>query len=116
MEDQVEIIEQGASDKVDTLRLTTNIDALNRVTTDDGPNTTKCRVAPLDDILAEKAPVLIKTDVEGHERWVIEGAKKTFASPALVAVQIETGEANVLGMMQARRVSQPACMRQSGGN
>lgn len=106
VEDRVEIIEQGASDKVDMLRFTTHIDALNRVTTDDGPSTMKCKVAPLDDILAEKAPVLIKIDVEGHEKWVIEGARKTFASPGLIAVQIETGEAavenNVLGMMEAQ--------------
>jgi FkbM family methyltransferase len=106
VEDRVEIIEKGASDKVGALRFTMDIDALNRVTTHDGPNTVECGVAPLDDILAEKAPVLIKIDVEGHEKWVIEGARKAFASPQLLAVQIETGEAavenNVLGMMEAQ--------------
>ena len=106
VEDRVEIIEKGASDKVGALRFTTNMGALNRVTTHDGPNSVECRVAPLDDILAGKAPILIKIDVEGHERWVIEGARKAFASPGLVAVQIETGEAavenNVLGMMEAQ--------------
>lgn len=104
--DRVEIIEKGASDKIGALRFTANIDALNRVTDRDGPNTVECRVAPLNDILAEKAPVLIKIDVEGHERWVIEGARKAFASPSLIAVQIETGDAavenNVLGMMEAQ--------------
>jgi hypothetical protein len=35
MEDHVEIIEQDASDKVDKLRFTTNIDALSRIVTDD---------------------------------------------------------------------------------
>jgi FkbM family methyltransferase len=104
--DRVEIIEQGASNRIDTLRFTTNLDALNRITTTDGPNTVDIRVAPLDDFLAHKAPVLIKIDVEGHERWVIEGATKTFASPGLIAVQIETGEAavknNILGIMEAQ--------------
>lgn len=106
VEDRVEIIEMGASDKVDTLRFTTNIDALNRVTTLDGPNTVECRVAPLDEILAGKAPILIKIDVEGHEKWVIGGARNAFASPRLIAVQMETGDAavenNVLGMMEVQ--------------
>ena len=35
MEDRIEIIEQDASDKVDKLRFTTNIDALSRIVTDD---------------------------------------------------------------------------------
>jgi FkbM family methyltransferase len=104
--DRVEIIEQGASNRVGTLRFTTNLDALNQITTTDGPNTANIRVAPLDDILVNRAPVLIKIDVEGHEKWVIEGAMKTFASPGLIAVQIETGEAtvknNVLAMMEAQ--------------
>ena len=37
VENRVEIIEQGASNKVDTLSFTTNMDALNRVTTDGWP-------------------------------------------------------------------------------
>ncbi len=37
VQDRAENIEQGASDKVDKLRFTTNIDALNRIMTDDGP-------------------------------------------------------------------------------
>ena len=104
--DRVEIIEQGASNRVGILRFTTNLDALNQITTTDGPDTTNIRVAPLDDILVNKAPVLIKIDVEGHEKWVIEGATKTFASPGLIAVQIETGDeavkSNVLAMMEAQ--------------
>jgi hypothetical protein len=35
MEDRVEIIEEDASDKVDKLRYTTNIDALSRIVTDE---------------------------------------------------------------------------------
>jgi FkbM family methyltransferase len=100
--DRVEIIEQGASNRVGTLRFTTNLDALNQITTTDGPNTANIPVAPLDDILVNRAPVFIKIDVEGHEKLVIEGATKTFASSGLIAVQIETGEATVKKMMEAQ--------------
>jgi len=41
VQDRVEIIEQGGSEKVDKLRFTMNLDALNRIMTDDaGPNLT----------------------------------------------------------------------------
>lgn len=103
---QVEVIEVGASNKQDTLRFTTHKDALNRITTDQSDNTTTIPVETLDNILVDKQPVLIKIDVEGHEKCTIEGAKHVFASPKLLAVQMETGEAaienNVLEMMTAK--------------
>lgn len=50
---------------------------------------------------------------------VIEGARKAFASPGLVAVQIETGEAavenSVLETMESQG-SRLAPTRRSGGN
>jgi hypothetical protein len=45
VQDRVENMEQDASDKVDKLRFATNIDALNRIMTDDGPNITMISVA-----------------------------------------------------------------------
>jgi len=56
--------------------------------------------------------VLIKIDVEGHEKHTIEGARKVFASSKLTAVEVETGEAsvqnNVLSVMPEQGVT--ACV------
>lgn len=101
--DRVEIIEVGASNKQDILGFTTYKDALNRITNVQNEHTTTIQVDTLDNMLVDKQPVLIKIDVEGHEKYTIEGAKRVFASPKLMAVQMETGEAavenNVLDMM-----------------
>jgi hypothetical protein len=40
VQDRLETIEEDASDKVDKLRFTTNIEALSRIITDDRPNGT----------------------------------------------------------------------------
>jgi FkbM family methyltransferase len=104
--DQVEVVEKGVSDKASVLRFTTNKDALNRVTISEGPGTTAIHVDTLDALLGDREPSFIKIDVEGHEKQVIDGAQRAFASPKLLAIQIETGEKaienEVLGLMTAQ--------------
>ena len=104
--DQVEVVEKGVSDKASVLRFTTNKDALNQVTISEGPGTTAIQVDTLDALLGDREPSFIKIDVEGHEKQVIDGAQRVFASPKLLAIQIETGEKaienEVLGLMTAQ--------------
>lgn len=47
-------------------------------------------VTTLDDLVDGDVPVLIKIDVEGHERAVLKGAQCTLADPRLLAVVMET--------------------------
>lgn len=46
-------------------------------------------VQTLDDLIGQDVPILIKIDVEGHERSVLTGACHTLADPRLLAVVME---------------------------
>ncbi len=49
-------------------------------------------LAPLDDQLAGRDPVLIKMDVEGYEMEVLGGASRVLANPQLIAIIMESTE------------------------
>jgi hypothetical protein len=51
--------------------------------------TTDVRVLTLDEILGDAPPALIKIDVEGYEKEVLNGAGKALTNPALLAVIME---------------------------
>lgn len=53
------------------------------------PSSTTLPVVSLDEILAGRAPLLIKLDTEGSERQILAGAKRTLADPACKAILIE---------------------------
>jgi FkbM family methyltransferase len=52
-------------------------------------NSLSIEVVPLDEVLADESPILMKIDVEGYEAEVIKGAKETLNKPSLRAVIIE---------------------------
>ena len=53
------------------------------------------RMQTLDDVVGARAPILIKIDVEGFERFVLAGAARTLASTNLMGVIIETNESGL---------------------
>lgn len=87
--------------KAGTVGFTVGLDTINRVALDmSGPKRT-VKLAPLDDLLAHEAPVLIKLDVEGFETEVLKGAERTLADPGVAAILAEDDGAEV-GAVMAR--------------
>jgi FkbM family methyltransferase len=75
------------------LRFTKSMGAMNHVVTSDETlrpeETDEVPVLTLSEILGETSPTVIKMDVEGYEKHVVEGAGKILANPDLRAVIME---------------------------
>lgn len=73
------------------LRFTSDLDTVNHVVSSSGHSgeIIEVPVLPLDALLHERQPTVIKIDVEGFETEVLNGGKKTFSSPTLLAVIME---------------------------
>lgn len=70
------------------ISMTSELDAMNHVVPDEGPDKMDVRVVALDDDLPE-TPILMKIDVEGFESEVLRGARRLLSDPQLKAVVIE---------------------------
>ena len=83
----------GISSEVGTLKFVSSLDTMNRVALhDEDVPTVEVAVTTLDLLFADTKPTFIKIDVEGHEKWVIEGGASIFSSAELKAIIIETNE------------------------
>jgi FkbM family methyltransferase len=81
----------GLSDSPGTLRFTEGLDTVNHVlAAGESAPAVEVPVRTLDDLLGASTPLLIKIDVEGHERSVLQGAPRTLGNPGLLAVVMET--------------------------
>ena len=91
MTDRVRCCQVGLSDKVGSLRFSSNLDTVNHVLAqgEDLPSV-DVPVTRLDDLLGQDVPVLMKIDVEGHELAVLRGGAATLGDPRLLAVIVET--------------------------
>lgn len=86
----VRVCQVGLSDQVSTLRFTSGLDTVNHVlSSDEVAPSINVPVTRLDDLVGDDVPALIKIDVEGHERAVLLGARKTLADCRLQAVIME---------------------------
>jgi FkbM family methyltransferase len=81
----------GLSESSGTLRFTADLDCVNHVlASGEQLPSIEVPVRTLDELVGSNTPVLIKIDVEGHERAVLQGATQTLANPKLLAVVMET--------------------------
>lgn len=88
---RVEVRRLGISDKVGVLRFTSALDACNHVAgTDETEGVIEVQVTTVDSLCVDRAPTVIKIDVEGHEMAVISGATRTLRDPRVLAVVMET--------------------------
>jgi FkbM family methyltransferase len=86
---RVRAVRCGLSDGAGTARFTTGLDAMNHIVAEgDTAAAVEVPVETLDTVAAE-VPLLMKIDVEGHERSVLGGAARTLADPRLLAAIIE---------------------------
>jgi len=96
----------GLSDSSGALRFTKGLDTVNRILAEGEDSGVEVPVRTLDDLVGSDVPVLIKIDVEGHERSVLLGASRTLADPRLLAVVMETnGSGARYGISDAELVS-----------
>ena len=88
---QVRTCRLGLSDQTSILRFTTGLDSVNHVLAE-GENVPgiDVPVMRLDELVGQDVPLLIKIDVEGHERSVLIGGERTLSDPRLLAVIMET--------------------------
>lgn len=87
--DKVKALNLGIASKKGQLRFTEKLDSINHVTNDSLIEGIDVEVLPLDTILKNENPILIKIDVEGYESEVINGANSVLKNPELRAIIIE---------------------------
>ena len=93
LSDRVEAICCGLSSQSGELQFVSSLDTMNRVALpgEDLPTVT-VPVRTLNDICGTSIPAIIKIDVEGHEKPVLEGGSDTLANEGVRAVLMETNQ------------------------
>jgi FkbM family methyltransferase len=93
VKEQTELLNCGASSADGELLFTQRMDAVNHVVVEEEANAHQgilmIPVMPLDQILIDEVPLLLKIDVEGYEHEVIKGGKRLLASNSLQAIIIK---------------------------
>ena len=80
----------GIGEKIGELEFTTNLNCMNKVNLDpNNENITKVSVSTLDTEFKPKKKSLIKIDVEGYEKYVLQGGKSFFLNDNVQALIVE---------------------------
>ena len=80
----------GVGNKADTLEFTNNLNCMNKVNTDpNNRDVTKVDVITLDDCYKPTNNSFVKIDVEGFEKFVLEGGCNFFSNENVSALVIE---------------------------
>ncbi|MDW8371347.1 MAG: FkbM family methyltransferase [Geminicoccaceae bacterium] len=84
----------AVSDRGGTVRFTADGDTVNRIASGDasGRSLIEVPATTLDALFAERAPRVVKIDVEGHEGAVLDGGRRLLASDEVAALVVEMGE------------------------
>ena len=87
---KVNAIKKGVGSKIGELYFTNNKDAMNKVSSSDGDNTSLVQMTTIDnEIDSNQGSYMLKIDVEGFEMEVLKGAKKLLNSGRVTAIIIE---------------------------
>jgi FkbM family methyltransferase len=92
IESLVELKNAGVGKEKGSLSFTSGYDTMNHVITDSShanSGNILVDIVTLDEVLAERIPVLMKIDTEGFEMSVLEGAVNTLKHPSLLAIIVE---------------------------
>jgi FkbM family methyltransferase len=90
--DRVELHREAVGDESAKVAITLDYDALNHVTKGEhhGVNVLQVDMLALDSLASVRDACIVKIDVEGFERSVLQGARAVLANPKLLAVVMET--------------------------
>ena len=86
----VKVYECALGSEQGEVAFTVGCDSTNRIATANDKNVRTVRLERLDTVIADRAPIMIKADVEGGEEGVLQGAKALLANPCLKVVELET--------------------------
>ncbi|MDA0362264.1 MAG: FkbM family methyltransferase [Proteobacteria bacterium] len=90
IESLVDARNNGVGDINGILQFTNNKNCINQVNTDPNyTNTIEVDVITLDDNFDPKTPTMVKIDVEGYEKFVIDGGDLFFSNPNVIALLVE---------------------------
>jgi FkbM family methyltransferase len=86
----------GVGHRAGTLQFTSNFNCTNKVNTDPkNKDVTEVEVVTLDDFFVPTASSIVKIDVEGYEKFVLEGGASFFSKPSVSALIIELNGSGV---------------------
>ena len=89
LEEKVEVLNIGVGAEEGSLEFTQDNSQNNHVATKNDSNTVLVQIKTLDNVLKNRNPTMLKIDVEGFERAVIDGAYETLKKESLRVVLIE---------------------------
>ncbi len=96
IEHLVEPINRGVGDKAETLQFTNNLNCMNRVNNDpNNRDVTEVDVITLDDCFKATRNSFVKIDVEGFEKFVLDGGVDFFFNDNVSALIIELNGSGV---------------------
>lgn len=86
----------GVGDTSDTLELTNNLNCMNQINTDpNNRDVTNVDVIALDECYVPTSSSFVKIDVEGYEKFVLEGGTNFFSNKHVTALIIELNGSGV---------------------
>lgn len=89
LQHKVETLQLGLGSKASTLYFSTDKSTMNRVVKENYPNKVQVKISTMDDLLEGRACHVMKIDVEGYEKFVLEGGSTSLQNPALKVVIVE---------------------------
>lgn len=94
LNDKIQTFNIGVADKASHLFFSTDNSTMNRVVDDTYKNAVKVEVTTIDALEASESFNLIKIDVEGFEKFVLNGSASTLKNKNLKAIIIEINFSN----------------------
>jgi FkbM family methyltransferase len=89
--ERVTCVNVGLGAAAGTARITSALDSMNHVVeSDEACDSIEIRMTTLDSLCSSVTPTIVKVDVEGYELGVAKGGRRTFSSPGVRAVIMET--------------------------
>jgi len=97
LEDRTVALNIGIGSASGKIKFTKSLGPMNHVAVATDMDTIDVPIDSLDNVLLNRTPCLIKIDVEGYEKEVINGAPKLLSNPVLKAIIIECGHGDRYG-------------------
>ena len=99
-------LNMGVGDRPSELYFSTDKNTMNRIVESSYEHSVQVPVDTLDTICNERRPSILKIDVEGYEKFVLEGAGATLTNEKLKVVVIEINFSNSFYGIENEEVSQ----------